>query len=167
MRGMKHIDDIDRAILAEMIDDSEICAKTLAQKIGIHPNTLFQRLKRLRQRGALVKCTSVLDYELLGYPTEVVVFIKVNMEPGWEDRLKPVSRHPNIVSFMYLTGEYDAMAVIRIKSEKELPAILKGIQANEVVVRTLTNVVLDRWKRSYEFNPFRESRPCLPSAGKA
>lgn len=149
------IDELDRAILAQMVDDSEINARGLAGRLGIHPNTLFQRIKRLRRNGALLKSTSVLDYDRLGYPTEVLIFLKVNMVNGWEEKLKSISELPYIVSLVHVTGEYDVMAVVRAKNDRELPGIPRTIQGNEVVIKTMTNVVLTRWKRSYEFNPFK------------
>jgi DNA-binding Lrp family transcriptional regulator len=150
------LDNIDRAILAEMVDDSDVCTKELADRLDIHPNTLLSRLKRLRRNGTLVKSTAIVDYEKAGYSTEVMVFIKVRTDTGWEEQVRPLARFPWMVSLTLLTGEYDALAVIRIHNDRELPAIVRRIQENDVIVQTLTQIVLENWKRPHEFNPFRE-----------
>ncbi len=149
-------DNIDRAILAEIVDDSNVRAKELARRLGIHPNTLLARLKRLRQNGTIVKSTAIVDYGKVGYSTEVLMLIKVRTGKDWEERLKPLARLPCIVSLMFITGEYDALAMARIRNDKELTEMVRKIQENDVVANTLTQVVLDHWKRPHEFNPFRE-----------
>jgi DNA-binding Lrp family transcriptional regulator len=150
------LDDVDRAILAEMVDDSDACARKLADRLDLHPNTLLSRLKRLRRNGMIMKSTAIVDYDRSGYPTEVMVFIKVRTDKGWEEQLRPLARLPCIVSLTSITGEYDALAVIRMRDDKELPAIVRKIQENDVVVKTLTHLVLGHWKKPHEFNPFRD-----------
>ena len=150
------LDHTDRAILAAVVDDSGVCARTLAERLGIHPNTLLSRLKRLRQNGTIVKSAAIVDYEKAGYTTEALVFIKVRTDTGWEEQVRPLARLPWMVSLTLLTGEYDALAVVRMRNDRELPAIVRMIQENEVVVKTLTQIVLENWKRPHEFNPFRE-----------
>ncbi len=150
------LDDVDRAILAEVVDDSDVCARKLAERLDLHPNTLLSRLKRLRRNGTIMRSTAIVDYGRSGYPTEVVVFIKVRTDRGWEGKLRPLARLPCMVSLTFITGEYDALAVVRMRDDKELPAIVRKIQENDVVVKTLTHLVLDHWKRPHEFNPFRD-----------
>jgi Lrp/AsnC family transcriptional regulator len=154
---------MDRAILAGMVDDSSLSVKELANRLGIHPNTLFLRLKRLRSSGTLVKSSAVVDYERSGYPTEVLVLIKVRTDKGWERQLRPLARLAGVVSLILVTGEYDAVAMVRMRNDRELPAIVRRIQENPVVVKTLTQMVLDHWKMPYEFNPFREPVPVSSS----
>jgi Lrp/AsnC family transcriptional regulator for asnA, asnC and gidA len=152
-------DDLDRAILAGMVDDSNVSVKELASRLGIHPNTLFLRLKRLRSSGTIVKSSAVVDYERSGYPTEVLVSIKVRTDKGWERQLRPLACLHGVVSFSLVTGEYDALAALRLRNDRELPALVRRIQENPVVVKTLTQVVLDHWKLPHEFNPFRNPVP--------
>ncbi len=156
--GLK-IDRLDQAILAEMVDNAASCTKELAQRLGVHPNTLLLRLKRLKGAGAIVKSTAVVDYGRLGYPTEVMVSLKIRMDQGWQEKLALLATLPPVVSLASLTGEYDVLIVLRLRSDRELPAVISAIQKNDVVIKTMTQVVLDRWKKPYEFNPFRERRP--------
>ena len=44
---MAELDEIDRKILAQLIENSKIQSKELSRKLRIHPNTLLQRLKKL------------------------------------------------------------------------------------------------------------------------
>jgi DNA-binding Lrp family transcriptional regulator len=148
-------DDLDIAILAELAEDSDICAKKLAGMLGVHSNTLLHRMRRLRQNGSIVKSVAIIDYAGLGYTTEVLVFINVRVDSGWEEQLRPLAQLPCISFFMFVTGAYDAVALIRLRNEKDLPAIIREIQRNSVVVKTVTHIVLEHWKKPHDFNPFR------------
>jgi DNA-binding Lrp family transcriptional regulator len=155
------LDLIDLGILSGLVDDSNVSVKKLAEQLEVHPNTLFLRLKRLRRNGTIVKSTAVVDYVRSGYPTEVLVWIKVRTGRGWERQLRPLARCSGVVSLLLLTGEYDALAIVRMRNDRELPAIVRRIQENPVVMKTTTQMVLDYWKRPHEFNPFRDR----PEAG--
>lgn len=149
------IDDTDLAILGEMVENSAGCTKELAERLGVHPNTLLLRVKRLKAIGAIIKPTTVLDYGRLGYPTEALIFIKVKVEGNWRDHLQALARFPQVVFLVSVTGEYDAVTLVRLRSERELAAVIESMQDNPIVTKTLTQVVLGHWKKPHEFNLFR------------
>ena len=153
------IDETDKAILAEIVNNSKTSSKELANKLKIHPNTLLQRIKRLEKNGTIVKYTTIVDYEQIGYGLQALIFINVRMEKGWEAQLKPVSRLSEVVSFILLTGEHDAVAIVRLKNKNDLSNILRKLQANPVIVKTTTHLILDYYKHSYEFNPLKDEMP--------
>jgi len=150
------VDEIDTAILGELVNDSKTSIKELARKLRIHPNTVMQRVKRLEKSGIIMKYTTVVNYEKVGYGLQALIFINVRMGKGWEAELKPVARLPQVSSFLLLTGEYDALAIVRLKDKDELSAILRKIQDTNIVVKTTTHLILDYYKYSYEYNPLKE-----------
>jgi len=152
-RMLNKIDALDRAILSALVEDSSLPSKELARRLKIHPNTLLQRLKRLEKERYLLRYTAVLDFDRLGYGLQAMIFINVTMTEEWEKHLKPVSRLPQVVQFILLTGEHDALAIVRVKDKDELAEVLRKVQATGVVTKTTSHLILDYYKRSYEYNP--------------
>ena len=153
--GLK-IDETDNSILSELVENSKLSSKILAKKLKIHPNTLLQRVKRLEKNGIIKQYTTVVDYGKLGYGIHALIFLKVNMARGWEDSLRPLSKLPNILSFLLITGDADALVIAHVKDKDELAALMRKLQDNNVVNKTTTHLIVDSYKEPHEFNPLKE-----------
>ncbi|MFH1260818.1 MAG: Lrp/AsnC family transcriptional regulator [Candidatus Micrarchaeota archaeon] len=147
-------DKTDRKIISQLIENSKMMSKELSKKLKIHPNTLLQRLKKLREHGAIIKYGAVVDFDKLEPGFQALIFLNIEMIPDWEVHLRPISRFPEVVSFILITGAYDAVVIARVKHEKNLASLLRRFQANKVVTKTTTHLILDRYKHSHEYNPF-------------
>lgn len=145
-------DSTDLAIIYELVKNSKISARELSKKLKVHPNTLLQRIKRLEKNEVIQNYTTVVDYAKLGYGLHAIIFINIKMDAEWEKKLKPVAQFPEISSFMLLSGEYDAAAIVRVKDLEEVATILRKIQATGIVVKTTTHMILDYYKYPHEFN---------------
>jgi len=150
------IDKIDRKILSQLVENSKTMSKELSRKLRIHPNTLLQRLKKLEKAGIIIKYTTALDYDKVGPTLQALIFLDVDMVKGWETHLKPVSRFPEVVSFILVTGEHDVLVIARVKDEKHLATLLRRMQLNKVVTKTVTHLILDYYKQPHEYNPLKE-----------
>lgn len=153
---MDNLDNTDRRIVAALVDNSKVMSKELSRKLRIHPNTLLQRLKKLEKAGVLVKYSAVVDYSKVDKRMEVMIFLNVDMEQAWEDALRPVSRLSEIMSFLLVTGDYDAVLTARVRDEKHLARLLRKIQATKVVTHTTSHIIVDTYKQPHEFNPLMD-----------
>ena len=153
---MEKLDVTDKRILAALVENSKIMSKELSRKLRIHPNTLLQRLKKLEKSGVITKYQAVVDFPKVDKRMQVLMFLKVNMEKPWEDALRPLSRHSDIVSFILITGEYDALVIARVRDELHLAELMRKMQATKVVVKTTTHLIVDYYKHPYEYNPLKD-----------
>jgi len=150
------LDELDKAIISELIDDAKISSKELAKKLHVHPNTLLQRIKRLEREGAILRYTIVPNYDAIGFEFYAVIGIKTKMQKDWEEKLRPVVKKiPQIEAFLLVTGESDALAIVRMTNKNELSTVLREIQNSGIVEKTSTYLVLDGYKFHYQFNPFK------------
>jgi DNA-binding Lrp family transcriptional regulator len=147
------LDSIDRKILSALIENSRIMSKELSRKLRIHPNTLLQRLKKLEASKVIMKYQAVVDFPKVDKMMQVMMFIKVNMEKPWEEALRPAAKFPEIVSFILMTGEYDVLAIARVRDEKHLADLMRRVQATRVVNHTTTHMIVDFYKQPHEYNP--------------
>lgn len=150
---METHDELDRKILAALVDNSKIMSKELSRKLRIHPNTLLQRLKRLEKDKVIVKYQAVVDFPKVDKMMQVLMFLKVNMEKDWEGALRPASKFPEIVSFILMSGEHDVLVIARVRDEHHLADLMRRIQATKVVNKTTTHLIVDFYKQPFEYNP--------------
>ncbi len=147
------LDKIDKRLISQYIENPKAQATELARKIGVHPNTVFTRVKKLEKSGIIKKYTTIVDFKKMGYGIESIIFMVVRKEKGWEDILKPVASFPEVCSFMIITGENDAIASVRVKDMDGMALVLKRIHDTGIVIKTTTSIVIDSYKSAYEFNP--------------
>lgn len=150
------LDDLDKSIIAGLVENAKIQSKALSRKLRIHPNTLLQRLKRLEREGVITKYTAVVDYSKIEQGFQAMVFLNVRMSEGWEDMCRPMSRLPEVISFSLLAGDFDAVILARLKNDKHLAEFLRRLQANKAVARTMAYMVIDSYKGHHDYNPLRE-----------
>jgi Lrp/AsnC family leucine-responsive transcriptional regulator len=150
------IDKTDRKILSQLIDNCKMQSKELSRKLKIHPNTLLQRQKRLEKSGVIKGYTAVVDFSKAANRLQALMFLNVNMEKGWEEKLKPAAKLPEIVSFILITGTYDALVIARVKNEQHLATLMRKMQAIPVVTKTTTHLIVDYYKHPYEYNPLKD-----------
>jgi len=148
-------DEFDFLILKELRENSKISIRLLANRTGMHPNTLIQRINKLEKDGIIIKYSADLDYSKLGYDLHAIVSIRVSGQAHkrWE-MISELSVIPEILALYAVTGEFDAVAIIKTKNNESLTQTLKEISKRDYVIGTHTQLVLHAYKHSYEFNPF-------------
>ena len=60
------LDEIDRKILAELQEDASQSLDEIARKVGTSKTPVWNRIRKLREAGVVVRQTAVLDPEALG-----------------------------------------------------------------------------------------------------
>jgi Lrp/AsnC family leucine-responsive transcriptional regulator len=153
---MEKLDNLDKRILAALIDDSKVMSKQLSRKLRIHPNTLLQRLKKMEASGVLMKYSAVVDFAKIDKGMDVLMFLDVDMEKGWEDALRPVSKAPEVQSFLLISGEHDVLILARVRDEKHLASLMRKMQSTKVVKKTTTHIIVDTYTHPHEYNPFKD-----------
>lgn len=148
------VDTVDLMILRELRNDCKRPMRELAQKLRMHPNTLLQRIKRLEKSKVVRKYHADIDYKALGYDMHAVVMIKIR-KSGLEDEklLETVTGVPEVQSLYAVTGGADCIAIVKAKSRDDLVRVLKLIQTEKAVLRTVSYLVLVTYKESFQFNP--------------
>lgn len=153
---MDKIDTLDKKILCALIDDADVMSKELSRKLKIHPNTLLLRIKKLEASGVLMKYSAVVDFAKAEKGMEVLMFLDVNMEKGWENALRPVAKIPEVMSFFLISGEHDVLLTARVRDDKHLAELMRKVQATRVVKKTNTHLIVDAYRYQYEYNPYRD-----------
>lgn len=138
------MDDIDRRILALLIDDGRRTYDDVGQRVSLSAPAVKRRVDRLRRDGVLKTFTAVVDHAALGATTEALV--ELFFAPGTLlDRVAETLReHPEVVEAWSVTGEADAIARVRTLDNADLERLIMELQRHGLVLRTSSQVVLSQ-----------------------
>lgn len=135
----KGVDEKDLIILAELEQNSRLSEKKLAVRTHIPMTTVHNRLQQLRQAGIIKKYTIAMDHEKLGKTILAYVLVKASPQTDHRQLLHQISRIPSVQETSMVTGEFDIIFKIRVRSMGELQGIVvENLRKQKQVNETLT-----------------------------
>lgn len=137
------LDRVDRRILEELTADARIPVATLARRAGISRAAAYTRIENLRQGGVIEGYTVRLNPARLGLGVTALILIS-GRQPAWRALRERLASFPEVEYCAFTTGEYDALALVRVRDVETLrDVVLERLQASEEVRATQTIFVLE------------------------
>jgi len=138
------IDEIDRDILRELRQRGRITWQQLGPKVGLSPNAVAERVRRLERKKVIVGYRALVDPVALGRNIEALVFVKmipnVEREP-FEGFVRDDDRVDDAV---HLTGSHDYVLTVHAHHAGELDDLLMMMKRELFVADTETRIILRR-----------------------
>ena len=72
-----HLDQIDFGILRELRKNARLANKTLAERIGVAPSTALERVRRLRESGAITGYHAEIAPIALGIGLQAMISVRL------------------------------------------------------------------------------------------
>jgi DNA-binding Lrp family transcriptional regulator len=120
---MPGIDDTDREILRLLVEDGRRSYRDVAERVGLSPPTVSDRVDRLRDRGVVRRFTAELDRSRLVEGEAVLVDLDV--EPGVVGAVLDVLA--DVPGVEHADGTVDSRVVFRAHMDRsELRELLSG-----------------------------------------
>ena len=142
------IDEIDKKILSEYLNNAKLSFREVASKIGVAVGTVLSRTRKMEREGLIKGYSAILDHEKLGY--ELTVVTEVTVSKGkLLDMEREVAKMPNICAVYDVTGLTDAIVVAKFRNREELSKFTKAILAMPFIERTNTHIVLTTVKEDF------------------
>ena len=146
---MENLDNIDRALLTEIQQDSRISNSELARRIKLSQPATHARLKRLETIGVVRQHVSLLDRDKLGL--DLICFFQVRLEAHSEQALlrfeQEVKAFPEVLECHYLTGQFDYLLKAVFENRRALEQFERQrLTALSDVVQITTSVALSEIK---------------------
>ncbi|MHA1804978.1 MAG: Lrp/AsnC family transcriptional regulator [Promethearchaeota archaeon] len=136
------IEEIDIEILKKLSVNSRKSYRKLAKELEKSPMTIKKHVENLEQKGIIKNYGITIDYEKLGY--DIIALIELTISEG--DMIKieqEIADDPHVFAVYDLTGTYDSIILVRIKSRSDLNKLVKRINNMKAVVRTNTHLILN------------------------
>jgi Lrp/AsnC family transcriptional regulator len=133
------LDEMDRKILAELQDDAGQSLDEIARKVGSSKTPVWNRIRRMRQAGVILRQTAVLDPEALGLEACFFVLIRTSAhEADWQRKFLEVLRdRPEVLEAHRLAGDIDYILKVRVANARAYDTFYQAL-ISEVRIYNVT-----------------------------
>ncbi len=137
-------DDIDRQIVALLVVDARRSFNDIGDHVGLSAPAVKRRVDRLEDDGVIRGYSAVIDRSATGKPMETFVELYCGGRTAPSDIRSIVEHFDQVVEAYTVSGEADALLLIRTADIAELEDTLEHIRAHNSVDRTKSVIVLSR-----------------------
>jgi Lrp/AsnC family transcriptional regulator len=103
------IDETDRRILRHYLAEPDLSRSELAERSGVTPATLWRRIERLSEAGAIKGLRAVIDWRRMGYEVEVSLrFTLDKTNPrAFDEFIEAARTVPEVIGIETFLGRVD------------------------------------------------------------
>ncbi|GAB1692212.1 Lrp/AsnC family transcriptional regulator [Krasilnikovia sp. M28-CT-15] len=127
------LDDLDRRLVALLVEDARAANATLAAALGVAPSTCLTRLRSLRERGVLRGFHADVDLAEVGLPIQAMVSVRLAVHH--RDRVAAFRAAapglPGVVAVYHVTGQVDYLLHVAVAD----PDALRDFVVDHVLSR--------------------------------
>lgn len=135
------LDQMDRQVIAALVDHPRASVTQLANECGIARGTMYSRLERLERWGVITGYGPQVDPRAAGFG--VLGFCSVEIAQGSHaETMAGLSEIPQILEIHTITGEGDLLLRVVARSNDHLHEVLQQVTAIPTVRRTQTQLAL-------------------------
>ncbi|MCD6248251.1 MAG: Lrp/AsnC family transcriptional regulator [Hadesarchaea archaeon] len=142
MEDRDEIDEIDIEIIRMLEKDGRMSFRDIAKKLKISEGTVYNRVKRMREKGIIKGFSARTDPMKLGKDLVAVIGLRV-LGGHLVEVEKDIAKYDQVRAVYDVTGDYDAILIARFSTRAELNRFIKEVLSHEFVDRTATYVVLN------------------------
>lgn len=136
------LDDLDMRILRLLNADARRSFREIAKEVDASLSTVSNRVRKLEEEGVITGYVPVLSESRLGYDVLAVVGVKIQKGKLLEVQRR-IAKDQRVTHVYDVTGEWDSIVVVRLRSTRELDTFIKRLGSMEYVENTYTQVVLN------------------------
>ncbi|MBL4916260.1 Lrp/AsnC family transcriptional regulator [Szabonella alba] len=114
------LDEMDRKILAELQEDAAQSLDEIAKKVGSSKTPVWNRIRRMKDSGVILRQTVLLEAEALGLEACFFVLIRTSEhEAEWQAKfLRALRERPEVMEAHRLAGEIDYILKVRVQNAR-------------------------------------------------
>jgi DNA-binding Lrp family transcriptional regulator len=137
------LDMIDRQIIHELVNDSRISMRELAEKAHISRAHVYVRLERLQEVGIIDGFTSRIAYDKAGLRSSAYVALSIKQD-SWRGLATQLRTLPFVEHYSLLGGEFDVLVLIRVPDNSTLRhVVLEQLHSLDGVLSTKTWLIFE------------------------
>lgn len=138
------LDEIDRALVELLTEDSRMTNARLAERAGIAQSTCLARVRGLLARGVITGFTATIDPAAVDLRLQAL--ISVAIRAGARQHISEfeadVTSLPEVVQCFFVGGSEDFVLHLAVRNSDELrDFVLEHLSAHPAVASTRTSVV--------------------------
>ncbi|WP_432019259.1 Lrp/AsnC family transcriptional regulator [Streptomyces sp. 1222.5] len=135
------MDHIDRALLARLQQDATQSYAALGQAVGLSAGAAHERVRKLRERGAIRRTAAEVEPAAVG--AGILAYVTVDSTAWLGDSGESFAALPEILEAHVVAGSAAVLLKVRAASTGHLQDVLRRVYAIDGVGATRVTVVLD------------------------
>jgi DNA-binding Lrp family transcriptional regulator len=148
------MNDQMKEVLEVLEKDARLTPKEIAEQTGLGEEEVRKFVKEMEARGIIKGYKAVVDWEKYGEES-VYAIIEVQLSPernvGYDAVAERISKFPEVVTCMLISGDHDLHLLIKGKTMKEVAFfVAEKIAPLSQVNHTATHFLLRRYKNEGE-----------------
>ena len=134
----------DREILSILQESAAIPKAEIARRVGLTPTAVFERIRKLEERGVIRGYETRLDARRLGRPLLAFVHVAEDEQLSDGSTGEQLAAIPGVEEVHRVAGEDGWLVKLRVASPEDLAGVLEGHFRSLPSVRELkTSIVLE------------------------
>lgn len=146
---IKHdMDEIDLAIVDELLEDGRRTLADIGKRVGLSAPAVKRRLDRLEESGVIVGYTAKVNHARLGRPIEAFTELRFGGRTKVADIAGIAGDLPEVEAVHTIAGDPDALVHLRVRDVADLTRVIDLLRRSGKVTGTKTLIVLASDQRS-------------------
>jgi Lrp/AsnC family leucine-responsive transcriptional regulator len=146
------LDDIDRKILALLQHDARMTNAAIAAEVGLTAPSVFERVRKLEQRGVIRGYTIQVDPAALGKIMTAFIRLTVAYDERYAAGIQALRGDPDVLECYHVAGEDCLLVKTRVSSPAELEALIRRMRSHISIQRSVTMIALSAIKEDAPLN---------------
>jgi Lrp/AsnC family leucine-responsive transcriptional regulator len=143
------IDEIDMQIANILQEDARVSNAEVARRVGMAPSAVFERIRKLEERGTIRGYSARLEPRALGLGLLAFVFVRAEERVGAPETASVLAAIPQVQEVHHIAGEDCFLIKVRVADTEALGELLRERLGSIPTVRsTRTTIVLQTVKES-------------------
>lgn len=159
------LDDIDRKILGLLLRDARMTNAAIAAEVSLSAPSVFERIRKLEQRGVIRGYTITVDPAALGRTLTAFIRLTVAYDERHDPGIQAISCDPDVLECYSVAGEDCFIIKTKVSDPGALEALIKRIRSQVMVLRSVTMIALSALKEGTPINVFDPASAAHPKNG--
>ena len=136
------LDALDRKILSALQQDATRSLDELAALVGSSKTPVWNRIRKLRERGVIDRQVAVLNPAAIGLNACFFVLIRTSRhEKAWLDEfVTALRKRPEVIEAHRLAGEIDYILKVRVADAQAFDAFYQSL-VSEISIFNVTSLL--------------------------
>ncbi len=136
------LDALDRKILSALQQDATRSLDELAALVGSSKTPVWNRIRKLRERGVIARQVAVLNPAAVGLDACFFVLIRTSRhEKAWlEAFVAALRKRPEVIEAHRLAGEIDYILKVRVADAQAFDAFYQSL-VSEISIFNVTSLL--------------------------
>jgi len=136
------MDEIDHKIIEVLSKDARASFRAIGAEVGLSPNSVADRMRRMRNEGTIRGFGIDVSPEALGHGLLALIDVRFGGGIRADEFERRIAGLPGMLGYTLTTGRSDCTLRIAVQDQNELVETVEVLRAKFGALETYTRVIL-------------------------